>query len=471
MQASPAASSSASPSNRFREEGAQSFLNVAIEDFSDWPKHSLRVIALRRARASSIRCDPVPYLSSEEAYHGDLYAILRSNWFPILWLVVILGLTLIPLEATDGAPPILCVLCGDGALADGVLNAALFLPLGASLSVTGWRPWRLLALGALLSLGVETFQFVIPGRDPSLSDVLFNTLGTALGSAVTGSTSMWWRPGPRLADILGIVGALGAAFIIALTGVLLGPSFPADTYYGGWTPRFGHLEWYGGRVLQASLDGLEIPPGVLANSPQVRQQLLGDAAIHVLARAGPRPLGLAPLFTIHDRHQREILLLGVDGEDIVIRYRTRAVAWGFIGPEIRAQGALRGIGWREPLTVIVHLSGCGYCVSVNATEHCGLGYTIGTGWALLLGNQPVFLWLRPTLNVAWLVALFFPTGLWARFSWAFAAAAALSLASLLLLPRHVGLLSTPWLELFGALAGLLAGRATGVLRLWPPRSA
>jgi hypothetical protein len=273
-----------------------------------------------------------------------------------------------------------------------------------------------------------------------------------------------------LADILGIVGALGAASILALTGVLLGPSFPEDTYYGGWTPRVGHLEWYGGRVLQASLDGLDIPPGVLASSPQVRQQLLADAAIHVLARAGPRPLGLAPLFTIVDRHQREILLLGADEDDIVYRYRTRAISWGFIGPEIRARGALRRIAWREPLTVVVRPTGDGYCVSVNATEHCGLGYTIGTGWALLLGNQPVFLWLGPTLNVVWLVALFFPTGLWVRFGWAFAAAAALSLASLLLLPAPIGLLPTPRAELLGALAGFLAGWATGRLRLRPPRS-
>ena len=101
------------------------------------------------------------------------FPILRRNWFPILWLGVILGVTLVPLEATDGPPPILCVMCGDGALADGVLNAALFLLLGAALSVAGWRPWRIIALGALLSCGVETAQFVIPGRDPSLADVLF----------------------------------------------------------------------------------------------------------------------------------------------------------------------------------------------------------------------------------------------------------------------------------------------------------
>jgi len=400
-----------------------------------------------------------------------LYTILRSNWLPILWLAVILGVTLVPLEATDGPPPILCVLCGDAALTDGILNAALFLPLGAALSVAGWRPWRTIALGALLSCGLETAQFVIPGRDPSLSDVLFNTLGTALGVGLAYSAPAVWRPTPRQANVLSIAGALGAASILTLTGVLLGPSFPEDVYYGGWTPRFGHLEWYGGRVLQASVDGLEIPAGVLGSSPQVRQQLLANAAIHVLARAGPRPQGLAPLFTVHDQHHREILLLGVDEDDIVYRYRTRAVAWGFTGPEIRARGALRGIGWRKPLTVIVHPAGNGHCVGVNATGRCGLGYTIGTGWALLLSNQPVPLWLRPTLNVVWLVALFFPTGLWVRFGWAFSAsAAAFSLASLLLLPGPIDLLPTPRAELLGALAGFLAGWATGRLRRRPPRS-
>jgi len=378
--------------------------------------------------------------------------------------------TLFPLEATDGPPPILCVLCGDGALADGILNAALFLPLGVALSVAGWRPWRTIAVGALLSCGVETAQFVIPGRDPSLSDVLFNTLGAALGVALAHSAPAVWRPTPRRADVLSIAGGLGAASVITLTGVLLTPSFTEDVYYGGWTPRFGHLEWYGGRVLQASVDGLEIPAGVLGSSPQVRQQLLADSAIHVVARAGPRPQGLAPLFTIHDQHQREILLLGIDEDDIVFRYRTRAVAWGLIGPEIRARDAVRGIGWRKPLAVIVHPAGNGHCVGVNATEHCRLGYTIGTGWALLLTNQPVPLWLRPTLNVGWLVALFFPTGLWARFGWAFAAAAAVSLAGLLALPAPVGLLPTPRAELLGALAGFLAGWATGRLRLRPPRS-
>jgi hypothetical protein len=380
------------------------------------------------------------------------------RWGAILWLFVILGATLVPLEPTEPTPPIFCVLCGEGSVADGILNAALFFPLGVTLSLMGWRPFRALAVGVLLSCGVEAAQLVIPGRDPSLSDVLFNTLGTALGIALVRSAAVWLWPGPRLADVLGIVRGLGVTLVLALTGVLLGPSFPEDTYYAGWAPRFGHLEWYGGRILNASLDGLEIPPaGVIARSGQLREELVSGATLEIRATAGPRPSGLAPLLAIDDAHQREILLLGVDGEDLVYRYRTRAVAWGLIGPDIRVVGALRGIAWRDPLSIIVRRAGSGYCVRVTTSEYCGLGYTMGRGWVLLLGGQHVPQRLQPVLDVVWAAALLLPIGLWARFGWVFALAAALPLAGLLILPVPIGLLPTPWVELTGAVAGLLAG--------------
>src|SRR2546422_5746493 len=86
-----------------------------------------------------------------------LIGIVRSQGLPILWLCVILGATLVPLatpeKPAEDAPAFFCVLCGEGGLADGILNAALFLPLGAALSVAGWRQWRALLVSALLSLG------------------------------------------------------------------------------------------------------------------------------------------------------------------------------------------------------------------------------------------------------------------------------------------------------------------------------
>ena len=387
----------------------------------------------------------------------SLNKILRSNWLPTLWIVVILAVTLVPLEATDEVPPIFCVLCGDGALADGVLNAALFLPLGVALSVAGWRSWSALGLAALLSGGVETAQVMIPGRDPSLSDVLFNVLGTALGIALAWSASTWWRPPRRLAQLLSICGSIGTVSVLALTGVLLDPSFPNATYYGGWTPRFGHLQWYGGRLLEASVNGLEIPSGVVARSAELRQLLLSGATINLRARAGTRPAGLAPLLTIHDRYQREILLLGADGDDFVYRYRTRAVAYGLVGPEIRVDGALRGLASSDPLSILVRPATSGYCIRVNAIAHCDRGYTVGVGWAMLLGGRGLASWHQSVLNVLWLAILFFPPGLWVRSGRLFLATTVLSLGSLLILPQAVGLLPTPGVELLGASVGFLSG--------------
>jgi glycopeptide antibiotics resistance protein len=59
------------------------------------------------------------------------------------------------------------------------LNVLLFVPLGAVIAWFG-RPWLLLgALGA--SVAIELTQFLLPGRNPLLIDVVTNTLGACLG--------------------------------------------------------------------------------------------------------------------------------------------------------------------------------------------------------------------------------------------------------------------------------------------------
>lgn len=380
---------------------------------------------------------------------------------PFLWLAVVFLATLVPSGAREQTPPILCVLCGDGMLADGILNAMLFLPLGAGLSAAGWRPLRALAAGMVVSLGVETLQSVIPGRDPSLSDLVFNSLGTALGIAFIRSSDTWFRPRPRVASVLSISSALAATAALGLTGVLFGASFPEDTYYGGWTPRFGHLGWYDGSVQEASIDGVSAPSGVIARSADLRQHLLSRAAIQVRGLAGSPPPALAPLFTIHDGHRREILLLGFDGNDLVYRFRTRGTAWGLDAPELRVIDAVHRGAQRESLSIVIRQTSSGFCVVTNETEHCGLGYTLGRGWALLLGSQPGTSRFGSFLDVIWLAVLFLPAGLWARVRWPSPIAAALSIASLAILPAPFGLLPTPGAELLGALAGFLIGVATG----------
>ena len=74
-----------------------------------------------------------------------------------------------------------CVLCGERGTADAIVNLILFAPFGAGLRLARLPPLRAILVGALLSALVELAQTVIPGRDPSLGDVLFNTLGTGFG--------------------------------------------------------------------------------------------------------------------------------------------------------------------------------------------------------------------------------------------------------------------------------------------------
>lgn len=70
--------------------------------------------------------------------------------------------------------------------ADRVLNTLLFIPLGATIALLlSRRAWPLAILaGFILSAGVEVFQASIPGRVPDVEDVLWNTLGGAIGVMV-----------------------------------------------------------------------------------------------------------------------------------------------------------------------------------------------------------------------------------------------------------------------------------------------
>ena len=114
-------------------------------------------------------------------------------------------------------------------LADDLLNLALFVPLGLAVS---WRSRRVAAAvvtGFLLSAAIELLQTVVPGRDPSLSDVVFNTLGTAIGALAGREPRAWLSPGNRMSVGLGIGATLGAAALMAATTLV------RSTVGHGWT--------------------------------------------------------------------------------------------------------------------------------------------------------------------------------------------------------------------------------------------
>lgn len=64
-----------------------------------------------------------------------------------------------------------------------ILNTALFMPLGAAIAMLmSRRIWPIaIALCAAVSATIEIVQEAIPGRVPDLDDVLWNSVGGAVG--------------------------------------------------------------------------------------------------------------------------------------------------------------------------------------------------------------------------------------------------------------------------------------------------
>ena len=62
-----------------------------------------------------------------------------------------------------------------------VFNVVCFLPFGAFLRFFTDKKWKIVAIGALASLGIETFQLFSCWGGPDLIDLVSNTLGVIVG--------------------------------------------------------------------------------------------------------------------------------------------------------------------------------------------------------------------------------------------------------------------------------------------------
>jgi hypothetical protein len=94
--------------------------------------------------------------------------------------------------------PLWCLVCGSDGGADVLLNIFLFIPFAIGLRLSGlsWR--RVIGISALVSLAVEILQLeVVPGRDASLSDLLTNTSGSAVGAIAAPLIPAALGAGPR----------------------------------------------------------------------------------------------------------------------------------------------------------------------------------------------------------------------------------------------------------------------------------
>src|SRR5207247_7450271 len=118
----------------------------------------------------------------------------------------------------------------DAALADLIQTLILFIPLGVSLTLPRVLPGRVVAIGGLLSFTAEFLQQYIPGRDPSVGDIVSNTISTALGVLLVVAAPIWlWAP-PRRSAWQARLAALVAVIVWYGTGAMLQQTFPPRPY-------------------------------------------------------------------------------------------------------------------------------------------------------------------------------------------------------------------------------------------------
>jgi VanZ family protein len=157
------------------------------------------------------------------------------RWIVLVAIVAYLALVAV---ATLGPPSIaggvfdLVVRLTGGAMSPRSLefaaNIAMFVPLGFLFVLfLGPRQWAwALVVGALLTLGIEGVQMVIPGRVPDVRDLIANGSGAVVG-VVLGYLAV--QPRRRVLRSLTIVGALLVGGVVAASTVVGQPPALAES--------------------------------------------------------------------------------------------------------------------------------------------------------------------------------------------------------------------------------------------------
>ncbi len=332
------------------------------------------------------------------------------------------------------------------------------MPLGAAAAVTSRSTLVALGIGAALSGSVEFAQIaLIPGRDASIGDLVFNTLGAAAGVILL-KTSWWWLAYNRVhASRLSLAAAFFTAAIVATTGLLLVPSTPEGPYFVMWAPVLRHLDPYDAPVRSVTIGGQSFQPGRIEQPIQLRELLRAGAPIRVVATVAAKPSRQAAMFAIYDDRKREVLLIGPDRDDLVFRVRLRAASARLDQPDIRVVGGWRDLVPGSQVTVTARRSGRDYCVGLGLQPPCSSGFHASTAWALFLYIEHWPESLRSALNVFWLAMLGFPVGFWARRRWESLCALLVFASTIVVVPAWIGLLPTPASHLLGGIVGMGLG--------------
>jgi hypothetical protein len=388
--------------------------------------------------------------------------------------------TLLP-QSGIAAESHLCLVCGSLGGVSAILNVLLFLPLGIGLAIYGFSAKRAVVLMCVLGMLIEIAQLLfIPGRNATIGDVLANSLGGALGFAISGNAFILLRPSPRIATLLTI--GWSTLWLAIQTGSAFGfkTTFPQSRYYGQIARSLGDFDPFSGTVLYASIGDVVVPDMQFDDSRRLRQLLIAGASVTTTMLPSQSGDENGPIVRVADADEREILVLAQKGADLVFGERTEAVTLGLRPPRFVLSNVFLKVRPERTRVAMDSLTvGARYSsreVLIRAESKVGhsrrIPITAALGWTMLLPFQWFIAGSRSELVIGavWTACLLLPIGYWLGWSmrspradatirWMTAGltASLLFYVGMILVPRGFGVgpaSATDWLA---ALMGFLGG--------------
>jgi glycopeptide antibiotics resistance protein len=403
----------------------------------------------------------------------------------VLSLAAIAWLTLRPAHASSS--PIdshLCVVCGSLGGVDILLNTLLFVPLGVGLSLSGLGVRKAVLICFALSLSIETAQaFIVRGRASTLSDLLTNTSGGALGFWSARTAPMWLAPSRKRAA--GLAATWGAIWLLIqiVSSYVFSPSLSPSQYYGEIAHQRGGRAMFHGQVDSARIGTIPIPNGAFADSRSIQQLLLSGAPIVGFVRLAEPTPNFASIIRVADDKQRGIASIAEQGDQLVFSIRTGASNLRLREPALGMPGVFAGAqppadSAAETLVISARFNdGTVQIVAQTGSAHRELNFSprAALAWTVVVpfhghlesdGMERVAAFL-------WTSVLMIPLGYWAAalarqlervaaFS-LMALFAALLVAGLILVPAAFALRGATPLDWIAAVSGVGIGAALALL--------
>jgi hypothetical protein len=409
-----------------------------------------------------------------------------------LVLTIVLAATLTPASASTPTADFWCVACGEFGGLDVLNNIVLFLPLGAAFALAADRRWRSILACVAVTVFIESMQIrVIPGRDASLSDILANSLGGAIGVELALRRAVLLRPRGRAAQLLALAGAAGFALVMMLSSLGFRPASIPRSLWVQWTPDRASFEPFTGRLLDFDLDGIDLPARFFPPVSLGVDRVLRGPTWHATVQIGTE--NLKPRRSVIARIAEEFtVLVSIEqyGWDLACQQKTLSGDFRFRSPKIAIRGALSRAVEEMPARVQFTCSRQ-YDALVASTDDRrevlrlspSLGWLFVTPLNITVPSQYVL------VSVLWLIALAFPAGYWIGFVGKDSAEAGADggrthrarllamgafgvalVAGFLIVPWLAGTAPGAWWEWASAVAGALVGSAGArVSLLWRAR--